>query len=186
MDDTLYNMFFKAFANKTRLEIINLLKAGPLTVTEISKKLNFEQSRVSHNLRHLEISGFITVEKHGKWKKYSLNKKTILPIVKLYDTHIKKYRKGLESNKENLKQILKHMDLALQGDHTCGCAPCTELPQLVLTESSLRDKHNCNCSACIDNFNAILGAESAVIEIREDHHCTCKACQENQRKLAQL
>ncbi|MEK6946219.1 MAG: metalloregulator ArsR/SmtB family transcription factor [Nanoarchaeota archaeon] len=55
----LHRLFFKAFSNETRLDIINLLKSKPLTVSEICEKTGFEQSRVSHNLRCLQNCGFV-------------------------------------------------------------------------------------------------------------------------------
>lgn len=97
MIDNLHRLFFKAFSNETRLEIISLLKEKSLTVTEICKKTGFEQSRVSHNLKCLENCGFVTAEQDWKWKIYSLDKETIMPIVKLFDGHIAKYANRLKS-----------------------------------------------------------------------------------------
>ena len=96
MTDNLHRIFFKAFSNQTRLEIIDLLKDGPLTVTDICEKLSFEQSRVSHNLKCLENCGFVNSEQNGKWKKFSLDEETVLPIVNLFDNHISKFRNRLE------------------------------------------------------------------------------------------
>ena len=95
MVENLHRLFFKGFSNQTRLEIIDLLKKKPLTVNEISKKLNFEQSRVSHNLKCLENCGFVSATQEGNFRKYSLDQETILPIVKLFDKHIKKYKQRL-------------------------------------------------------------------------------------------
>ncbi|RMF55496.1 ArsR family transcriptional regulator [Candidatus Woesearchaeota archaeon] len=92
----LHRLFFKAFSNKTRLEIIRLLRKKPLTVTEICKKTGFEQSRISHNLKCLEHCGFVKVTPNGSFRKYELDKETIIPIVDLFEKHIKKYRKRLE------------------------------------------------------------------------------------------
>jgi DNA-binding transcriptional ArsR family regulator len=97
MMGNLHRLFFKAFSNETRLEIINLLKEGPLTVTEICDKTGFEQSRVSHNLKCLENCGFLTSEQNWKWKRYFLDKETILPMVKLFDKHTEKYHDRLKS-----------------------------------------------------------------------------------------
>ena len=63
-------------------KIINLLKKRDLTVTEISHKLGFEQSRVSHNLKCFEACGFVSSKANGKNKIYSLDKKHIIPILK--------------------------------------------------------------------------------------------------------
>ena len=95
MKNNLYRLFFKAFSNQTRLEIITLLRKKPRTVTEICKSLEFEQSRVSHNLKCLENCGFVTAEQNGKWKKYALDKETVLPMVDLFDKHVRKYQERL-------------------------------------------------------------------------------------------
>jgi len=184
MDQTLYLMFFRAFSNRTRLDIINLLKRGPLTVTEIGEKLNFEQSRVSHNLKFLESYGFVVSWKYGKWTKYSVNKETILPIVEMCEAHIKKHRKEV-AGKKSLQQILTTLNIALPEDHNCGCVSCIGLPELLITVSNLKDNHTCMCNACIANFKSILDPNSPT-ELREDHTCTCDACAANQEKLANL
>jgi DNA-binding transcriptional ArsR family regulator len=94
--DNIHRLFFKAFSNKTRLELIHLLRKKPLTVTEICKKTDFEQSRVSHNLKCLENCGFVSKENEGNFRRYSLDKETIIPIVELFEKHIKKYKKRLK------------------------------------------------------------------------------------------
>ena len=95
--DNLHRLFFKAFSNETRLEIIELLRKKSLTVSEICNKTGFEQSRVSHNLKCLENCGFVKVTPNGNFRKYSLDKETILPIVNLFEKHIKKYKTRLKS-----------------------------------------------------------------------------------------
>ena len=91
----IHKLFFKAFSNETRLAIIQLLKTKSLSVGEISAELDFEQSRVSHNLRCLEQCGFVQVESKGNFRIYSLDKETMLPVLKLFDAHIKKYEERL-------------------------------------------------------------------------------------------
>jgi len=86
-----YNTFFETIANKTRLRIIELLIGKPLSVTEISAKLDQEQSKISHNLRILSECNFLTVEQKGKQRIYSLNKNTIVPLMKLVEKHVQKY-----------------------------------------------------------------------------------------------
>lgn len=94
--DNIHRLFFKAFSNQTRLDIIYLLMKKPLNVMQICKKTGFEQSRVSHNLKCLENCGFVSKTNNGNFREYSLDKETIIPIVNLFDTHIKKYKKRLE------------------------------------------------------------------------------------------
>lgn len=93
--DNLHRLFFKAFSNQTRLEIISLLRKKPMTVTGICEKTRFEQSRVSHNLRCLEHCGFVKITPNGNFRKYALDEETIIPIVDLFEKHIQKYKRRL-------------------------------------------------------------------------------------------
>lgn len=90
-----YHYFFMNLANPTKITIIDALKQGPLSVSEITKITNQEQSKVSHNLKTLSACNILTVEQKGKQRIYSLNKETILPILKLVDLHVKKNCKGV-------------------------------------------------------------------------------------------
>ncbi len=95
MDYKDYTFFFSALSHGPRMEIIGLLRHGSKTVGEISEALKHEQSRVSHNLRCLADCGFLTVERKGKNRVYSLNKETIEPLLRLIDIHIKGNRECL-------------------------------------------------------------------------------------------
>ena len=95
MIESTYKMFFMAFSNKTRFEIIKLLRKGPRNVSEICIELGFEQSRVSHNLKCLENCGFVNTEWRGKNKVYCLDKEYIIPILNDIDAHIEHYNKRL-------------------------------------------------------------------------------------------
>jgi DNA-binding transcriptional ArsR family regulator len=88
-------LFFKALSNETRLAIIDLLRSGDKTVSEIVNELGFEQSRVSHNLQCLTFCGFIKNRRDGKKRIYSLNKETIEPLLNLVDKHVELYAKHL-------------------------------------------------------------------------------------------
>ena len=68
-----------------------------MTVTDICKATGFEQSRVSHNLRCLENCGFVEVRVDGNYRTYSLDGETIRPIIDLFNMHVNKYKKRLES-----------------------------------------------------------------------------------------
>lgn len=86
-----YKIFFGTLASRNRLRIINLLRKKKKCVSEICKELNFNQTTVSHNLKKLEHCGFVFVEKKGKHRYYSLNKKTIKPLMGLIDKHMHGY-----------------------------------------------------------------------------------------------
>ncbi|MBN1376976.1 winged helix-turn-helix transcriptional regulator [Candidatus Woesearchaeota archaeon] len=90
MKNTSYHNFFMNFANKTKLDIILALKEKPLSVNEISEKINEEQSKVSHNLKALKTCHILDMERKGKKRIYSLNKETALAILNIVEKHVKK------------------------------------------------------------------------------------------------
>ncbi len=83
-----YNVFFKTISQKTRIEILELLKKRSMSVSEIVKALKQEQSKVSHNLKKLADCNIVEVKQQGKNRIYSLNKETILPLMKLVEKHV--------------------------------------------------------------------------------------------------
>jgi len=86
-----YNIFFETIANKTRLNILEILQKKPMSVTEICIELKEEQSKISHNLKCLISCHLLDVEKNGKQRIYSLNKDTMVPLMKLVEDHVTKY-----------------------------------------------------------------------------------------------
>ncbi len=91
-----YHIFFGSLANPLKIEIITYLKEKPSSVTELVKKLNVEQSKLSHALTSLKHCHIVEVKKDGKSRIYSLNKKTILPILEILDNHREIFCKGCE------------------------------------------------------------------------------------------
>ncbi|RLE46715.1 ArsR family transcriptional regulator [Candidatus Woesearchaeota archaeon] len=85
-----YDWFFKNFANKTKLDIVKILRQGPLSVNHIAEKMKQEQSKISHNLKKLSSCNILTVKQKGKERIYSLNKETVIPLLKLVEKHVKK------------------------------------------------------------------------------------------------
>jgi len=87
-------IFFGTLDNKYRFKIINALRNEPKNVTEICKALNMNQTTVSHNLARLKTCGFVFVRNKGKERIYSLNSRTIKPLMKLIDEHMNTYCKN--------------------------------------------------------------------------------------------
>ncbi len=86
-----YKLFFGALATDSRLHILNALRHKPRCVSDICEDTGYEQSLVSHNLKILEHHGMVFCEKKGKFRYYKLNEKTITPLLKLIDEHMRKY-----------------------------------------------------------------------------------------------
>ena len=80
--------FFNVISNETRWKIINSLYDSEKYVSDICKDINEEQSKVSHNLKILLECNVVFSQREGKFIKYSLNKKTIKPLVKILNSHM--------------------------------------------------------------------------------------------------
>jgi len=98
----IYKLFFGSLANPNRLQIIITLRKEAMNVTEICKKLGFEQTMVSHNLKRLEQCGMVFAEQKGKNRYYSLNNKTIKPLMELIDKHTHQYCRHIVLGVEKL------------------------------------------------------------------------------------
>jgi DNA-binding transcriptional ArsR family regulator len=86
-----YKIFFGTLVSESRLKILNELKNKKMNVTELTTKLNLEQTSTSHDLKRLKKCGFVTQEIKGKYRYYSLNKETIEPLLELINKHMEKY-----------------------------------------------------------------------------------------------
>ena len=86
-----YKIFFGTLVSHSRLEIINLLRKGAMTVSEIVKLLKMQQAHVSHDLARLRKCGFVKAKREGQFVHYRLNEKTIGPLMTLIDKHMSEY-----------------------------------------------------------------------------------------------
>lgn len=66
---------FRAYNNATRKQLIRFLlkQTKPVTVTEIYRKLDWEQSVCSQHLKILRDSSLVTYEMNGKERYYKVN-----------------------------------------------------------------------------------------------------------------
>ncbi|WP_293373934.1 metalloregulator ArsR/SmtB family transcription factor [Nevskia sp.] len=59
-------------AEPTRLAVLRLVAAVPLSVNEIAERLDVEQTLLSHHLALLRRSGLVSVHRDGKHQLYKL------------------------------------------------------------------------------------------------------------------
>src|SRR5687768_12929204 len=64
---------FKALADRTRLRILGLLRAGEICVCHIHESLGLPQPTVSRHLAYLRRSGLVAVRRDGVWMHYRLS-----------------------------------------------------------------------------------------------------------------
>jgi len=67
------NSLFKALNDRTRREILELLKEKDLTAGEIADRFNISKPSISHHLDLLRQAGLVVSVKEGQFMYYSLN-----------------------------------------------------------------------------------------------------------------
>jgi DNA-binding transcriptional ArsR family regulator len=104
-----YYLFFSTLANRTRLAIIDVLKTGPKSISDISTALKLGQDIVSVNLKQLEKCVLVTSESVGNDRLYSLNKEIIEPLSDALEFHTAKHCPGLREciPQEKLREYMK-------------------------------------------------------------------------------
>ena len=73
--------FLKIIADKSRLELLDLLKTGERTSEEIQNALGKSQSTISLQLKKLYDEDIITFEKKGNIKRYQIKHRYIFKIL---------------------------------------------------------------------------------------------------------
>lgn len=86
-----YDRFLRTLCNRTRLAIVQSLIGKQKNVNQLTKELDIHQTSVSHALKRLLDCGFVFVKRNGKERVYSINKKTIKPLITLMESHIDNY-----------------------------------------------------------------------------------------------
>ena len=66
---------FRAFADPSRLRLLNLLSEGELCVCDLCDVLREIQPKISRHLAYLRRTGLVRVRTDGKWKFYAISKK---------------------------------------------------------------------------------------------------------------
>ncbi|MBR7723245.1 ArsR/SmtB family transcription factor [Hymenobacter properus] len=72
----------KTTAHPTRIAIVQLLAAtDSLSVTDISEKLNVEQSLLSHHLSGMKLKGILSSTRDGKNIYYALKMREVIDVI---------------------------------------------------------------------------------------------------------
>jgi ArsR family transcriptional regulator, arsenate/arsenite/antimonite-responsive transcriptional repressor len=67
------NELFKALADPTRRQILQLLKKGDLTPSDLLQKIKISQPTLSHHLDILKRANLIDGVREGQFIRYTLN-----------------------------------------------------------------------------------------------------------------
>lgn len=74
---------FKALAEPARLNILNCLRAGEMTVSEVVEETGLGQANVSRHLQLLHGLGFVSRRKAGLFVRYSLADRNVFHLCDL-------------------------------------------------------------------------------------------------------
>ncbi|MER2047204.1 MAG: metalloregulator ArsR/SmtB family transcription factor [Solibacillus sp.] len=73
------------FSNKTRIQILESIKAKEKTVSQIVEEINGNQSNISQHLACLKGCGIIVGRNEGKYIYYSLRNQQISDLLSMFD-----------------------------------------------------------------------------------------------------
>ena len=73
---------FKALSDKTRRDILEMLKDNKLTASEIANHFDMSQASVSQHLKVLKFNDLVYTERQGKYIYYHLNLSVFEEVIK--------------------------------------------------------------------------------------------------------
>lgn len=94
---------FRAIADPTRREILNLLRGGTKTVGEIARDFPMSRPAISKHLRSLRSAGLVVTRRDGRASFCSLNGRPLRAI----DEWLRDYEAFWSETMQNLKRFVE-------------------------------------------------------------------------------
>lgn len=85
----------RGFSDPSRLAILDALRAGPLTVTEIVEATGLSQPNASNHLRCLRECGLVTSTPEHRYVRYQLSDQRVATLLHLADELLADVAKGV-------------------------------------------------------------------------------------------
>jgi ArsR family transcriptional regulator, cadmium/lead-responsive transcriptional repressor len=96
---------FRGFSEPSRLSILDALRDGSLTVSEIVEATDLTQSNVSNHLGCLRDCGLVTAKQQGRFVYYELSDERVARLLMLADELLADVAKGVyECTRYNVKE----------------------------------------------------------------------------------
>lgn len=86
---------FRGLSDPTRLAILNALRSGRQTVTEVVAHTGLSQSNTSNHLSCLHDCGLVSREQDGRYVRYSLSDDRVAGLLNLADELLTDVAKGV-------------------------------------------------------------------------------------------
>jgi DNA-binding transcriptional ArsR family regulator len=96
---------FKALADPSRFQIVELLLQGPRPVGEMVDRLHLQQPQVSKHLRVLNAAGLVAVRVDAQRRIYALRPEPL----KALESWVERYRRVWEQNFQRLDGLLEEI-----------------------------------------------------------------------------
>jgi DNA-binding transcriptional ArsR family regulator len=94
-----------ALAEPNRMNIVELLRDGPLTVGEIADRLGLRQPQASKHLKVLSDNGILEVKAEANRRIYKLRPEPFQAL----DSWVKSFRRVMEDRFDNLEDYLRQL-----------------------------------------------------------------------------
>lgn len=86
---------FRGFADPSRLSILEGLRAGPRTVSEIVEATGLSQPNVSNHLGCLRDCGLVRAEQQGRYVRYQLSDARVAELLRVADEVLAEVARGV-------------------------------------------------------------------------------------------
>ena len=86
---------FRGFADSSRLSILNILRDGPVTVSQIVEETGLSQSNTSNHLGCLRDCGLVIREQKGRSVFYQFSDERVAHLINMADELLADVAKGV-------------------------------------------------------------------------------------------
>ena len=86
---------FRGFADSSRLSILETLREGERTVSDLVQATGLNQPNVSNHLSCLRDCGLVTVRQQGRFAYYSLSDERVAQLLQLGDELLAEVARGV-------------------------------------------------------------------------------------------
>src|SRR6266436_763125 len=109
---------FRGFSDPSRLSILDALRNGVLTVSEIVHATGLTQSNVSNHLGCLRDCGLVTSAQQGRYVLYQLSDERVEMLLALADEVLREVARGVDACTNYTEE---HPPLAVKGAEDESC-----------------------------------------------------------------
>ncbi len=86
---------FRGFSDPSRLTILEALRSGAMTVTQVVEMTGLSQSNASNHLACLRDCGLVAWEQHGRYVRYRLSDKRVGALLRMADELLADVARGI-------------------------------------------------------------------------------------------